>query len=180
MQYPQYPIDGLEPISTPYLGDVEKDWNQGQPKRNIVSRATRWLHHTIYNAFYSLGCFAVARPWTLILLSLLLAILCGLGWLRFDTEENPESLFTPQDSQANVDQDYVEATWGRDEPTDVLVYLTPITGTQVLVKDIINCLYDINNVIVGTTATYEGETPGSFFHLLAFPSILLSQGAIGT
>ena len=108
--------------------------------------------------FYNLGLFVTRRPFLTIALSVCLCILCGLGFLNFDTETDPEVLFTPQDSQAAADKRYVEDTFGAS-PTDVRVYVTaPTRGDDVVSKAILNDLFDAAGVVQSATTTWNGET----------------------
>ena len=50
----------------------------------------------IRNLFYGLGKFVAFRPWTTIFGTMFLAICCGAGFMRIETENRPEKLWVPQ------------------------------------------------------------------------------------
>lgn len=77
-----------------------------------LQRLSNRVHEGIYNFFYQLGRTCSERPGAVILACLLFALIGGSGWSQVSVEDRPEYLYTPGGSQAFVDKEWTESTFG--------------------------------------------------------------------
>eukprot|EP00803_Ostreobium_quekettii_P007433 evm.model.scf_3200.1 EVM.evm.TU.scf_3200.1 scf_3200:6883-8937(+) len=74
-----------------------------------IDRAGSWVSGSIERFFQRLGALVGSRPWLPMLVSVLLVVLCALGYGRFEEESRGEKLWVPGGTQAQKDKDFVEA-----------------------------------------------------------------------
>eukprot|EP00239_Pterosperma_sp_CCMP1384_P005235 CAMPEP_0197859792 /NCGR_PEP_ID=MMETSP1438-20131217/34679_1 /TAXON_ID=1461541 /ORGANISM="Pterosperma sp., Strain CCMP1384" /LENGTH=896 /DNA_ID=CAMNT_0043476435 /DNA_START=219 /DNA_END=2909 /DNA_ORIENTATION=- len=129
-----------------------------QPEQELapLAKISKKVNGSIQSAFYGLGLVVGTHPKKVIAAALLLVALTGAGFMAFEEEIDGEKLFTPQDSPAFGNREYVEDTYGFDD-LYAWVYITAknpgdnALTTEVL-TDMLTLIDDINKV----TAEWEG------------------------
>jgi len=64
--------------------------------------------HGLFRFFYNLGVYVDDNAQRVVLITILVTVVAGVGFMRFESESRPEKLFTPQDSPAIDEQIWVQ------------------------------------------------------------------------
>ncbi|GJP85195.1 hypothetical protein CLOP_g15324 [Closterium sp. NIES-67] len=111
-------------------------------------------------AFFSvIARFVARRPLAVVITTVGVGLLLGLGMLRLTVVTNVEDLYTPQGNIAFAHRDYVDSVYGYDQ-LDVKIYVTGKGNTvdNVLTKHALLALLDVYNLVTSTNATFNGTT----------------------
>ena len=57
-------------------------------------------------AFYNTGKWSASRPWASIFMGLIIVAIGSLGFVNFQSTADPQELWVPPESRANVEQTY--------------------------------------------------------------------------
>lgn len=123
----------------------------------FLERVSRAVDSGLTSFFQRLGGRIADKPGTTIGLSLLVALFFTSGFAFFEIESNPDRLYTPQDSRAFGDEDYVEATYGF-EPLDSSIFGVARSDGDLLNSASLLELLDSYDALVATTAQSGGRT----------------------
>jgi len=95
---------------------------QEEPKQNALSRAAKFLEIGIARGCGWLAGFVSMRPGRTIGVSVFVCLVCAIGWINIDDEQQVEKLYTPQGTRAFNDREWVEDRFG-DSAWPAQVYL---------------------------------------------------------
>ncbi|XP_077980119.1 patched domain-containing protein 3-like [Glandiceps talaboti] len=122
------------------------------------------------NAFEKYGVFLARYPWTVLIISLTATAVLGVGLVFQEYERNMEYLYTPENSQADIDRDRVKALFEDRSATDFYVHqmatlgvygeiylLAPAKGDNVLTSPILTDLLALDSIIIDVTETVDGQ-----------------------
>lgn len=100
--------------------------------------------------FSSLGRLVATYPLRTILVTLVLTVICALGFVNFATETNDTKLFTPQESEAYEDKEWVDANFQAGVMLQEYYAVGSETGQNVLTVEALMDLFaygaDVANV----------------------------------
>lgn len=91
-------------------------------KTNWLVRASRVLDRGISRGCARLASLVSRFPNRTIAISVVCCLICAIGWIEIDDEQQVEKLYTPQNTRAFADRDWVEDRFG-DEASHSTVYL---------------------------------------------------------
>lgn len=104
-----------------------EDTTDFQPQarsRGLLYRFSFTIDTFMRNVFFRLGLFVGNNPLKVILASLIVTGLCGVGFIRFRQESRDEELWVPQGTVAVINQKYVTDTYGRNDRLMAIVFKT--------------------------------------------------------
>jgi hypothetical protein len=130
----------------------------GESSSSCVERLGNQIDDGIRHVFYKLGHGVAFRPKLTIVLSILLALLCGAGFLQFTTENRPEELWVPQGTIAETEEASYEALYPSTSRINTMIVSASQEGGNVLTKDAIQQALELHRRIEGTASTYENAT----------------------
>mmetsp|Transcript_6719 Transcript_6719/g.14657 ORF Transcript_6719/g.14657 Transcript_6719/m.14657 type:complete len:1019 (-) Transcript_6719:132-3188(-) len=90
---------------------------------------------SISNFFLKLGHFCSFRPKTTIGIALVISIICAGGMAKLNTENRPEKLWVPQNTQAEVEQDNYLSFFPPSSRFEQVIATAKEAGGDVLTKD---------------------------------------------
>lgn len=64
------------------------------------------------NIFYTTGKASATRPWTSIFIGLVITMIGSIGFINFRSTADPQELWVPKNSRANVEQTYFAEKFG--------------------------------------------------------------------
>eukprot|EP00977_Amphora_coffeiformis_P018261 scaffold6349_cov167-Amphora_coffeaeformis.AAC.5 len=108
--------------------------------------------------FASIGTFVGRRPRQTILLSIILTVICGAGFMRWETENRAEELWIPQDTTAEAENAQFERLYPPTARFNTMILQASTAGGNVLIKNILVDMMKVHRSIEGGVSTYEGET----------------------
>lgn|ERR1719223_1099618 len=88
----------------------------------------------IADVFYVTGKASARRPWTSIFIGIMIAMVGCLGFFNAQSTANPQELWVPPASRANVEQEYFAKEFGFFFRIDT-AWITPLYPTGVAVED---------------------------------------------
>lgn len=91
-------------------------------RRGIMYRFSFAVDTFMRNSFFRLGLFVASHPIKVILATVVLTVLCGLGFARFRSESRGEKLWVPQGTIAVRNQEYVSDRYGRTNRLVAIVF----------------------------------------------------------
>jgi Niemann-Pick C1 protein len=113
----------------------------------------------IRNAFYGVGKFVSFRPWTTIALSIVLAVVCGGGFMRFTTENRPDELWVPQGTIAEVEEQQYLAYFPPSTRINTMIISDhESNGGNVLTREALEQALELQMKIASTESTFENTT----------------------
>ncbi|CAI5963627.1 unnamed protein product [Closterium sp. NIES-65] len=129
------------------------------PRRSPLRRLGVAVDYGLMAFFSVIARFVARRPLAVVVATVGVGLLLGLGMIRLKVVTNVEDLYTPQGNIAFVHREYVDSVYGYDQ-LDVKIYVTGKGGTtgNVLTKDALLALLDVYNLILSTNATFDGST----------------------
>eukprot|EP00475_Leptophrys_vorax_P037781 TRINITY_DN6562_c0_g2_i1.p1 TRINITY_DN6562_c0_g2~~TRINITY_DN6562_c0_g2_i1.p1 ORF type:complete len:938 (+),score=48.71 TRINITY_DN6562_c0_g2_i1:184-2997(+) len=139
---------------------ASKEPSQPKPRRRSF---LRYLGVCVdYGLMAFFGCiarFVAKRPIQVLVVTVLIGLLLGVGMLKMDVVTNVEDLYTPQGNIAFVHRDYVESVYGF-EPLDVKLFVTAKGGGNgtVLTKPAVLALLDLYDLVTSVNASFNGST----------------------
>ena len=103
-----------------------------------------------------------SRPKTTIVGSVLLAVLCMMGFMNFEQEARSEKLWVSQSTESITDMDYVTDTWNYDPRYNQLLAKTE--GSTALTPDSVRAFYARHQSLMQIRVDSEKKDlyPGSF------------------
>ena len=110
---------------------------------------------TIGGAFGRLGKFVGSKPRKTIGLAIVLTVLCGVGFLRWSTENRGEELWVPQDTDAEDETDRYQAYFAADARFNTMI-IEASNGGNVLTKDTLVDAMKMHNQIATVVSTTDG------------------------
>ncbi|KAG7374017.1 Patched family protein [Nitzschia inconspicua] len=113
--------------------------------------------------FGRVGLWVGHNPRKTIGLSILVTVSCGIGFLRWETENRPEELWLPQNTQAEVETAAFTEYFGGDARINTLLVQSSSAGENVLTKELLISAMQMSEVITTEKATadttnYSGDT----------------------
>mmetsp|Transcript_23026 Transcript_23026/g.28229 ORF Transcript_23026/g.28229 Transcript_23026/m.28229 type:complete len:930 (+) Transcript_23026:82-2871(+) len=128
--------------------------SKSSPKKSISTAVERFIS----SSFYRLGTYVGTNPKKTILFSIILTMICAAGFARFETENRPEKLWVPQNTQAEKETGMYQEIFPRTARFNTLI-LSAKDGGNVLSKDNLVAAMEINDKIASTDSKkLEGET----------------------
>eukprot|EP00754_Rhynchopus_humris_P027843 Rhum_TRINITY_DN15113_c1_g1::Rhum_TRINITY_DN15113_c1_g1_i1::g.140649::m.140649 len=100
-------------------------------KPGCLLKASTWMHDRLEGFFGKLTEMVVHRPWLTVLITVLLTAALFQGVHLREEELSAEKQFTPQDSQAVDDEEWVKSHFGhQDRSGDLLFYTSAEDGDE--------------------------------------------------
>lgn len=130
----------------------------GPQKRSSCEKVGDKVDSTITGFFFRLGNFCSFRPKTTIAIALLIAILCAMGMARLNTENRPEKLWVPQNTQAEAEQDQFLSYFPPSSRFENVIVTARESGGNVLAKDLLFEAMKMHEAIENGESVYEGTT----------------------
>lgn len=135
------------------------------PPTDYVTRWAAFVNGVFARFFHALGLFIATRPWTTIVLSLILSIALGTGLAQLEQEGRADKLWVPQNSDSIGRIDYVRDVYGR-RPWDVTTIFTTTGATATASSDMALTVASVQSLMtwytqltaITTTATVDGVT----------------------
>lgn len=115
------------------------------------------IDRSIIGFFSRIGLFVGGRPRLTIALSIVLTVLCGLGFSQFDTENREDELWVPQGTQADEEKMMFERYFPTSTRFNQLIVKSAAEGTNVLTKDQLVSALTMHKEIETKTAVIEEE-----------------------
>ena len=110
--------------------------------------------------FYHIGKGVSHHPYLTFLGGILLTVACGFGFVNLRVTDDPQELWVPQTSRANIEQEYFLQHFGAFFRINT-IYLTPLEEdkeTQDIFKtEYIELLYHLQEAIEGARVPFEGS-----------------------
>mmetsp|Transcript_21430 Transcript_21430/g.45804 ORF Transcript_21430/g.45804 Transcript_21430/m.45804 type:complete len:210 (-) Transcript_21430:1218-1847(-) len=116
------------------------------------------VDESISNVFYKIGYFCSFRPKTTIAIGLVVSIICAGGMAKLNTENRPEKLWVPQNTQAEVEQDKFLSYFPPSSRFQNVIASAKETGTNVLTKDNLVDLMKMHESIATGESEVENES----------------------
>ncbi|EEC49912.1 predicted protein [Phaeodactylum tricornutum CCAP 1055/1] len=91
----------------------------------------------IQGFFYSLGAFVGSKPRQTIGMAILFTVVCGAGFVRFETESRGEELWVPQDTRAEQETLMYESYFNSSTRFNTMIVQAANPGGDVLTKEIL-------------------------------------------
>lgn len=135
--------------------------------KSCSERFGNTIDRSIASSFFKLGTFVGGKPRWTILLSFLLTILCGIGFLRWETESRGEELWIPQDTTAEREEEQFLEYFPRSARFNQLIVTSNIQEENVLTKDMLVTILKMHTDIETNVATVDGEGKFDFLDLCA-------------
>jgi Niemann-Pick C1 protein len=110
----------------------------------------------IQGTFSSLGLVVGSKPRWTIVACLVLTVLCGGGFVRWETESRGEELWVPQDTTAEAETMQFEALYPRNSRFNTLLLQGSSSGGNVLTQDLLVEMMRVHDAIATGVATVEG------------------------
>eukprot|EP01133_Synstelium_polycarpum_P007496 gene7496-8772_t len=113
----------------------------------------------IQKFFYLYGQFVSRHPLKIVAFCLLFTIVCSIGILNLDIEQDPVKLWVSPTSRAAKEKDYFDENFGPFYRIEQLI-ITPKTGAvgNILNYDNLVALLELELYLMNLTAEYEGQT----------------------
>jgi len=109
-------------------------------------------------AFYHTGKASATRPWTSIFIGLILVCVCSLGFINYQGTANPQLLWVPADSRANIEQTYFAEKFGFFFRINT-GWITPLDNDleyDIFKHPYLDMLYYLQGHIINDTAQLNG------------------------
>jgi len=126
-------------------------------KRSKCEAVGDKVDESISGFFHSVGHFCCYRPKTTIAISLLIAILCAAGMVKLNTENRPEKLWVPQDTQAEQEQEQFLSYFPPTSRFNNVIATSSDDNANVLTKDHLVDVMTMHEAIETGVSTYENE-----------------------
>lgn len=97
--------------SPPLSHPIDVNDVPSSPKDGVFRRLSRRVERKLRFVFFKLGYFVSGYPWTVIIISLLLACLLSIGSIQFETQKQPERLWVPQDTTALEHKEWLDSNF---------------------------------------------------------------------
>ena len=110
----------------------------------------------IQGTFSSIGLVVGSKPRWTIVACLVLTVLCGGGFVRWETESRGEELWVPQDTTAQAETMQFEALYPRNSRFNTLLLQGSSSGGNVLTQDLLVEMMRVHDAIATGVATVEG------------------------
>ncbi|KAJ8604481.1 hypothetical protein CTAYLR_000973 [Chrysophaeum taylorii] len=147
---------------------AEEDAEMVEPKEELVAapptppsaltRAAKLLELLIGRTCGRLAVVVSRWPYRTILISVVVCLVMSTGWLNLDDEDQVEKLYTPQNTRAFSDRDWVEDRFG-DAPSMSQAYLNRKgKRTNLLTKDALLEVFDLHELVLSISS--EGGSRG--------------------
>jgi len=129
----------------------------------VLQRAASAVDRNLQDAFKNLGSAVTAKPWLVIVVTLVVAVALSGGMSMAKTESNGENLWTPQDTEAKDQQKWVLGTFGA---ANRQAYVYSMEGERnVLTREGLTALAQLTTKIKSTKASCEkGSCKGEQVH----------------
>jgi Niemann-Pick C1 protein len=113
----------------------------------------------ISEGFYHWGLWSAKRPCISILLGCVFVIVGFCGFINSQTTADPQELWVPPASRANVEQEYFNEEFGAFYRIDtgwIVPFESSEAQTDIFKKEYLNLVYLLQDSIVTGTATLNG------------------------
>jgi predicted RND superfamily exporter protein len=110
----------------------------------------------IRRVFYRLGYWVATHRWTTIVCCLLFTVVCSLGFLALETQNDPVKLYTRQDAESIEDRKYVESVWGSGYRFND-IFMTARGDTNMVSKVALLSMMDAYDVLISHSTTLDGK-----------------------
>lgn len=118
------------------------------------------VEERISGFFRKIGTFLGHNPKRCIVICIILTAVCGIGFIRFQTENRAEELWVPQDTTAEQETNMYELYFGGDARVNTMVIETSNSGdnsNNVLTKQVLLDAMALHNQIATEMATVDGQ-----------------------
>jgi Niemann-Pick C1 protein len=105
--------------------------------------------------FGKLGLWVGHNPRKTIGLSLLLTVLCGIGFLRWTTENRGDELWVPQNTKAEAETEVYKTYFGGNARINAMLVQSALVGENVLTKELLISALQMHEVIQAENATAD-------------------------
>lgn len=102
------------------------------------------------------GVFVARHPIIIVLVCLVFAGVCSVGMMKFDTENDPEKLWTPPDAISAQNEEYFNENFGQFFRIEQLIITAENEGDPVLTLPILEQVLEIQKMIQAIQVTVNG------------------------
>ena len=129
---PTHPYFDTEAPSFRLMTDTLRSPQSADAKKpGCLLKASTWMHDRLEGFFGKLTELVVHRPWLTVLITVLLTVVLFQGVHLREEELSAEKQFTPQDSQAVDDEEWVNSHFGHQDRTgDIMFYTSSEDGDE--------------------------------------------------
>mmetsp|Transcript_25691 Transcript_25691/g.29541 ORF Transcript_25691/g.29541 Transcript_25691/m.29541 type:complete len:174 (+) Transcript_25691:19-540(+) len=113
--------------------------------------------------FYTIGGGVARHPFIVFVSALIVTASCGLGFLNFRVTDDPQELWVPKTSRANIEQDYFKNHFGTFFRINemMVVPADPDKSTQDIFRpEYLHLLYHLQDAIEKGTIIKDGKEYG--------------------
>mmetsp|Transcript_805 Transcript_805/g.1444 ORF Transcript_805/g.1444 Transcript_805/m.1444 type:complete len:881 (-) Transcript_805:87-2729(-) len=142
-------------MCNPTVEPTKADTMTGGP-RTFLEKASDAVDGFLSSNFGSLGTKLGERPKSFMFVSLIITVLCCMGFSGFTSESRPEKLWIPQGTQAQVDQNKYTSTFPKPFRIDYLIGV-PSSSTNVLTKANLLSLMELHDNVEAIAVKVEEE-----------------------
>eukprot|EP00571_Detonula_confervacea_P011903 CAMPEP_0172304244 /NCGR_PEP_ID=MMETSP1058-20130122/5671_1 /TAXON_ID=83371 /ORGANISM="Detonula confervacea, Strain CCMP 353" /LENGTH=1046 /DNA_ID=CAMNT_0013015385 /DNA_START=38 /DNA_END=3178 /DNA_ORIENTATION=- len=128
-----------------------------EKKRSGCEAVGDKVDRSISGFFYNIGIFCSFRPKTTIAISLGIAILCAMGMTQLTTENRPEKLWVPQNTQAEAEQNQFLSYFPPNSRFQNVIASAKEPNANMLTKDHLVDVMKMHESIELGESVYENE-----------------------
>ncbi|XP_067927836.1 patched domain-containing protein 3-like [Watersipora subatra] len=136
---------------------AETETSSKQPelkKENCIYRTAAVVSEGLERFFYNLGYAVASRPWTVILATILITTLFGLGMFRFELKDSSAPIWIPSNSENLEQQRWVEEMF----PTKYRYNMLLITAENVLEPAVLKQMLEYDILVKELTELNNSES----------------------
>lgn len=122
--------------------------------RTFLEGISDAVDHALSSSFGSLGNALGMKPKSFMLLSLIITVVCTMGFRDFRSENRSEKLWIPQGTQAQSDQAKYAANYPKPFRIDYIIGV-PTSSNNIITKDNLLSLMDIHDQVEAASVTVE-------------------------
>lgn len=142
---------------------AQEEPGEGAAKSGMLRRAGRALEQGMRGIFFRIGYFVAGRPWTVILVGLLISLGAIAGVLRLESESRSEKLWVPQRSRAQGEKLVVEEGFGSFRRFSEVLFVAREKGGDIASRqamlDVVDVMAASENVL---GEPVDGGSPPTF------------------
>ncbi|KAJ9463257.1 Niemann-Pick type C-related protein 1 [Diplonema papillatum] len=151
VEKPSSPPRAVDEGVTHDRGGPQDETAKAAPKVQLLSRVSGMMHAGLELAFTKLTTVVVNHPVITIIISVLVALTLAQGVWLYEEELSPDKSYTPRDSQAVVEQEWVERVFG-NEKRRLEIYVTS-TGDNMLTRESLTFMFEYQQAIENELST---------------------------
>mmetsp|Transcript_14392 Transcript_14392/g.34816 ORF Transcript_14392/g.34816 Transcript_14392/m.34816 type:complete len:1133 (-) Transcript_14392:385-3783(-) len=138
--------------------------SEQQPEGNGCDRCVEKFGDAVegsISSFFSvIGSWVGRNPRKTIAYSLILTVLCGLGFLRFETENRGDQLWVPQDTLGAQETEKYQSYFGGNARINTMLVQNNQKGQNVLTKELLISAMEMSTAITSEQSTVSEEDGG--------------------